>query len=173
MKELFLLRHCKSSWDDPDIPDHDRPLTDRGRQAAGVMGRYLLGRDMLPELILCSTAVRTTETMRILTAEWPCTPPTEIEADLYLTGRHALLSRIARVNDNIRRVLAISHNPDVAQLALSLGRDGDSALVKSMEAKFPTGALAQIDLSIDRWADLPTAIGTLRQFVTPKSLGSA
>lgn len=169
MKDLFLLRHCKSSWDDPDRPDHDRPLTLRGRESARIMRAYLHDSKLLPDIILCSTATRTVETMTLMFEDWP-PPPVQKDPDLYLTGRHALLSRIARVDDRFDRAMVIGHNPDLQSLAASLAREGDDTAIKAMRDKFPTGALAHIEIGIDHWIDLPTAIGRLQAFVTPKQL---
>lgn len=171
MKDLLLLRHCKSSWDDPGARDHDRPLNARGRESARIMAQYVHDRGLRPDVILCSTAARTVETMTAVLEPWSPPPPVERDANLYLTGRHALLSRIARVDDHIRRVMVIGHNPDIESLASSLARDGDKAVIRAMRDKFPTGALAHIEIAIDQWIDLPTAIGTLKTFATPKQLG--
>jgi phosphohistidine phosphatase len=134
------------------------------------MGQFLLERGPMPDLIMSSTAVRAIETVNLLTLSWPPVPTVETDAGLYLTGRHANLSRIARANDSHTVVMLVGHNPDIHLLALSLARSGHESDMKAMATKFPTGGLAHISLAINRWADLPSAIGMLERFVVPKSL---
>ena len=84
MKTIFLLRHAKSSWDDDSLSDHDRPLSERGRAAAPRMGAYMRGAGYLPDLVLCSTSMRTRQTLDAVISELGVEPATEFQEELYL-----------------------------------------------------------------------------------------
>ena len=83
MKTVLFLRHAKSSWSSPDLDDHERPLNGRGRSASATMGRYLEDNDLLPDLILCSTAKRARETLKRASAGWRSVPRVQVEGALY------------------------------------------------------------------------------------------
>src|SRR5262245_53225155 len=119
-KLLVLLRHAKSSWADPDLPDHDRPLNGRGRDAAALVGRHLRQEGPHPDLVLCSSAVRTRQTLEGL--ELPGRVEVVIEDRLYGASAESLLSRIRQVPPGDGTVLVIAHNPGVEDLARTLDR---------------------------------------------------
>jgi phosphohistidine phosphatase len=154
MKRLFLLRHAKSSWDDEDLADHERPLSARGRRAADAMGRHLRAEGIEPELVLCSSAARTRETLaRIGLAG-------QVERELYGATASELIARLRAVPPSVESVLVIGHNPGMHDLALALtGEPGD---------KYPTGALATIDL--DDWGTISPGSGRMIDFVRPREL---
>lgn len=170
MKTLYVLRHAKSGWDDPDLADHDRPLDLRGERAALVMGRYLAQRRFIPDLILCSTARRAVDTRTLVTSQWPEEPRVVCDRTLYLTGEKTVLQRLAGVPDDVRAVLLIAHNPDLHELAVALARRGDQERLADLAAKFPTAAFAAIKLPLDRWADVAGVAGTLINYTVPKQL---
>ena len=130
MSRLYLLRHAKSSWDDPGLVDHDRPLAPRGRQAAEAIGAYLREHDIGPELVLCSSAARTRETLERVGLTG------QIEDALYGAGASALLARLHEVPDEVASVMLIGHNPGMRQLAVDLA---------GLDDKFPTAALATLE----------------------------
>ncbi|HML28696.1 MAG TPA: histidine phosphatase family protein [Hyphomicrobium sp.] len=119
MLSLALLRHAKSSWDATDIDDFDRPLNDRGRTAAPLMGAALQELNFAPELILCSSAKRTRETLGLVT---PFVKDAKVMFDdqLYLTSQETLYARLKAVPTDVKRVLMIGHNPGMHGLALFL-----------------------------------------------------
>ncbi len=170
MKTLLLLRHAKSGWDDPDLADHDRPLDWQGERAALVIGRYMQQEDLIPELVLCSTARRAMETHWLVSSQWTNPPPAEFDRGLYLTGDRALLHRLAQVDDRFKSVLVVGHNPDLHDLVLALARRGDPALLAAARDRFPTAAFAVIKLPIEHWAEILTATGFLLGLATPKTL---
>jgi len=157
MKRLYLLRHAKSSWDEAGLADHDRPLSSRGRRAADAMGRHLRAEGIAPQLILCSSAARTRETLTRIGLE-----DAEIERELYGASAGELLARLRRVPADIESVLVIGHNPGTHDLAL--------ALAGAPAEKYPTGALATIDLEIDAWSAIAAGGGRLVAFVRPREL---
>jgi phosphohistidine phosphatase len=164
---LLLLRHAKSSWADPGIRDHDRPLNDRGRRAATAMGEHLRAQGWLPDVVLCSSARRTCETATLL--ELPAAAELVIEHDLYLADADTVLHRIRAVDDRAATVMVIGHNPTMHEVALDLVADGNKRAVRSLGEKYPTGALAVVDIR-SGWRALAPATGHLAAFVTPREL---
>ena len=170
MKTLLLLRHAKSSWTDPRMDDHDRPLNDRGRLAAPVIGQFIVDRGLMPDLILCSTARRAQETLERASALWPRVPATLSEKNLYLAASHKMIERLRQVDDSVGRLLMVGHNPGFEDLSIELASGGDSAALRRMSEKFPTAGLAVISFDISEWSKLERSRGTLLTFVTPRDL---
>jgi phosphohistidine phosphatase len=160
-KRLLLLRHAKSSWDDPTLSDHDRPLAPRGRKAAERMSRYLAEQDVSISLVLCSSARRTRQTIDLVA------PSGEIQIDPGLYGASAdqLLDRLRQVPEEARTVMVVGHNPGLHELAIDL-LDAGTELA---ERKFPTGALATLSFS-GTWEELGTGRAELEGFVVPREL---
>jgi len=167
-KKLFLMRHAKSSWDDPKLDDHERPLTTRGRKAAAGMAGYIRDKKIAPDVILCTSAVRARETLELLRAELPNTPTVKIEPKLYPATSEDLLRRIRRLSPRASSVLVIGHNPAMQELVLSLASRGPE--LDSVRKKFPTSALAILEARVDRWGALAPEGAALVGFVTPKKL---
>jgi phosphohistidine phosphatase len=161
-RNLALMRHAKSSWDDPAQADHERPLNPRGRRAATRMGRYLRDEGIVPDLVLCSSARRARQTLELLSLG----PRVDvsIEEELYGAGAEAMLARLRRIGDAVSSVLLVGHNPGTQELALAL-TDEDPRVVS-----FPTAALADLRLRSDTWADLGPGGATLHAFVMPRQL---
>ena len=170
MKQLFLLRHAKSSWDDNSLADHDRPLSERGRAAAPRIGAYMRGGGYLPDLVLCSTSTRTRLTLDAVLAELGVEPAIEFEEELYLAAPGEMLDLVRSVPDTVEAVLMVAHNPGTGMLAAALSGDGLPQRMNLMRAKFPTTGLAIIELSVDRWKDTIGGCGTLKEFVRPRDL---
>lgn len=170
MKKLYVLRHAKSSWDAMDLPDHDRPLAPRGERAALVIGRYMAQRDLIPELVLCSTATRSTETLRLVASQWEQEVRTVRDRSLYLTGARTIRQRVAQTEDPVKVILVIGHNPDLHDLTVALAEPGSQAHRRLAETKFPTAALAIFHFAIPDWPSLRSATGTLVDLKTPKVL---
>ena len=166
-RRLLLLRHAKSSWDEPHLADHDRPLSGRGRRAARALLDHLTETDAVPELVLCSSAVRTMETLDGIRGALPPGTTIEIEGGLYAADVDELLARLRRVSETVGSAMLIGHNPGLEDLAMLLVGAGDAAARSAMEAKFPTAALAH--LSVDGpWRELAPGVATLGDFWTPR-----
>ncbi|MEQ9814305.1 MAG: histidine phosphatase family protein [Azospirillaceae bacterium] len=170
MKRLILLRHGKSRWTDTDIPDHDRPLAPRGERAAVLMGRYLRQIEQPIDLVLSSTAKRARDTWALAATQIDGLIPTRTDGGIYLKGSDGLLDRIQEIEDGVANLLVVGHNPDLEDLCQLLAEDGDNALRGAAAKKFPTGAVAILDLDIDDWVDLPGSTGKLVDFKAPKNL---
>jgi phosphohistidine phosphatase len=145
MKTLLLLRHAKSSWKETEVADHDRPLNKRGRRTAPLIGEYLQAEGLLPDLILCSSAVRAHETA-LLVAE-ACSYRGEIRQNraLYLAEPQAYVEALRQVADEHERLLVVGHNPGVEMLVKALTGE---------ETAMPTAALAAMELALEHWRDL-------------------
>lgn len=169
-RRILLLRHAKSSWDEPGRDDFDRPLAPRGRRAAAVMGVYLRDEDMIPDLVLCSAARRAAETWEIAAHELPRVPAVEHDPSLYMAPAERLLKRLKKLPAAVETVLVIGHEGGVDALARRLVRDGAAPLRKRLGEKYPTAALVAIAVSLDDWAMLAEKSGTLTCFAAPKDL---
>ena len=161
-KQLLLLRHAKSSWDHPGLSDHERPLNARGRRDAARMGEHLRGRAISPELVLCSSAVRTRETLAGLALG----PSVEVVVDptLYGASSGELHARVRVVDDAVGVLMLIAHNPGTHALATTLVDD------PLRIPAYPTAALTDLVAPIDSWAELRPGVARLEEFVTPKTL---
>ena len=170
MRQLLLLRHAKSSWDDPRLSDHSRPLNGRGRAAAGAMRQAMLGLALTPDMVLVSTAQRTQETLAAL-EPWEETPLVEPMDALYLATAPELLKILnASVAETARSVMVIGHNPGLHELAvLLMGSARDPADAKRLADGFPTGALAEFSVP-GPWHTLAAGGARLHRFLCPRDL---
>ena len=171
MKTVVLLRHAKSSWGDARLDDHERPLNRRGERAAEVIADHIAKKGPRPDLILCSTATRTRQTLAPLVQRLSApAPPILLEKGLYLATEAALLARLQDAPDEAGAVLLIGHNDGIWRLAEVLAGRGRAALLGALHSKFPTGALATLKAPIDHWTDLAAGSAELAGFVRPRDL---
>lgn len=170
-RQLLLLRHAKSSWDDPALDDFDRPLAKRGLDAAPAMGREIARRGWIPQKALVSAALRTRDTWRLVSGEWgTLRPEIEFSRAIYEASAADVLAEIRKTAKPVSTLLVVSHNPGMEDLAgrLASGRSDTGALDR-LRAKFPTGALARFEFEGD-WQHLKTGTARLTHFVRPKDL---
>ena len=167
---LLLLRHAKSSWDEPGLPDLARPLAPRGRRTAPRMAQRMLERRWVPDLVLASPAERVRETWRLMAPQLGEQIPCRTLRTLYPGAPSRLLLTLRRAPDAARNILLIGHNPGLAAFAASLCGAGAKTARERMSSKFPTAGLAVIDFDLARWADLAPGTGRLKAFVRPKDL---
>jgi phosphohistidine phosphatase len=168
MRTLYLLRHAKSSWDDPALPDRKRPLAPRGRRDAKRIAKHLLRLGIDPELVLCSAAERTRETLALVRPALPRSA-VSLEDDLYGASSGRLLERLRIVPEDVGSVMLIGHNPGLEDLAVGLAAAGPE--LERLKAKFPTAALATLTLERTTWSELKEGDGELVAYVVPKELG--
>lgn len=169
MPLLHLLRHAKSS-SDRDEPDPARRLSRGGRDAARQVGRHLAASLDGLDLVLCSTARRTRETLELVLAELGPPPPTRTEEALYLASPETLLRLLRQLGAETERVLVIGHNPGLHELALALADPASPDFAALASGSFPTAARASFRLEAP-WPEIGSAAVPLIAYVTPKSLG--
>jgi phosphohistidine phosphatase len=170
MRELLLLRHAKSSWDQPGLPDRERDLVPRGMAAAARMGALLRDLRLTPDLVMCSTARRAMRTWQ-LASEQLHPPPTMIESDaLYLAAPKRMQAVVRGSGGAARRLLLVGHNPGMHAFANRLTATGDVVARGRLAEKFPTAGLALIGFAIRSWADLRPGSGELLGFWRPRDL---
>jgi phosphohistidine phosphatase len=175
MRQLLLLRHAKSTWDDASMPDRDRPLNARGRRSAAAMRLAMRNLGLSPDVVLVSTARRTMETLEAL-EPWDDAPLIDPVDSLYLANLMQLTAALHGVAETVRSVLLIGHNPGLHDLALNLA--GDQAMraggksERALADGFPTGALAEFVVP-GSWWDLRAGGGRLVRFLTPRMLEGA
>jgi phosphohistidine phosphatase len=170
MRRLMLLRHAKSDWSQGVGGDHGRPLNGRGREAAPKVGAYVAQANLLPDLILCSTAERTRQTFELLTGAFATAPKVRFEDELYLAEPEAIISLVRDTPDKIHTLMVIGHNPGIHQVASDLVGSGNDDAREKLAAKFPTAALAVIDFATDDWNEIGPHAGRLDRFITPRLL---
>ena len=171
MKTLYLLRHAKSSWDDPVLDDFDRPLAARGRAAAPRIGAFMRAQGWLPDLVLCSTARRTRETWALVAAEIDAEIAATYTDALFHGSPGGLLEVLRGAPDSAMAVALVSHSPGIECLAARLSGPGsDAAGLELLRGKFPTAALAVIEINAERWDAVEAGGGRLRRFVRPRDL---
>jgi phosphohistidine phosphatase len=168
VKRLYLLRHAKSSWDNPELVDRERPLAPRGRRAAVLVAEHLRREGVSAELVLCSSALRARETLGAILPALDGDVEIRIEGGLYAAGTGDLLERLQAVPDSIASVMLIGHNPCLQDLALSLATRG--AGLERLREKFPTGALATLAVGDESWSALSAGDATLEAYVVPREL---
>ncbi len=161
MKQLLIIRHAKSSWDNPDLPDNERPLNKRGLEDAPLMANVLKKYNLKIDKVYSSSALRAKMTIEIFAQELKL-PKNIIEFtdELYNASRRDILNFIKRLDDKFQSIAIVGHNPGLTDFVHFLLYDFDYDL--------PTCALVGVDLEIDRWIDLKSGTGALKFFEYPK-----
>lgn len=174
MKTLSLLRHAKSSWDDPVERDFDRPLNGRGHRAARRMGEWLKENGPLFDLVVASPALRIRQTIEGVEAGLEAKLRPVFDKRIYMASAASLFELIQETPDDVGHLLLIGHNPGLEDLLL-LATEGDvSTLRGEAEVKYPTATFATVELPLDRWAEAEEGLaGRLKAFVRPRDLDSS
>ncbi len=192
MRQLLLLRHAKSAWDDKALPDQDRPLSPRGRRAAAAMRQAMRELGLAPDMVMLSPSRRTRETLEAL-EPWDEAPLIEPTDGLYLATAAQLLEVLHGVPETVRSLMLIGHNPGLHELAVRLvgpramaarhdgpgggpsggpgGEPGGASgrAIEHLAAGYPTGALAEFGIA-GPWWQLATGGGQLIRFLRPRDL---
>jgi phosphohistidine phosphatase len=169
MKSLHLLRHAKSSWKDPSLNDHDRPLSKRGRQTAKMMAAYLRRSKIAPDLVICSTAMRAQQTLGPIAKAAKKLPRIVLARGIYEGAQRTLWEQLWNLPESATSVLLIGHNPALQDLALELVQADLNKLLPAAGEKFPTGAMASFRFD-GAWKALEPHGAVLASFVTPKAI---
>jgi phosphohistidine phosphatase len=160
MKTLLIMRHAKSSWDNPAQEDHERPLNKRGRRDAPRMGCWLREQSLEPELIVVSSARRAQQTAELLAPECG-SAVIQTEPLLYHASQHAWEQVVRALPDSASRILCVGHNPGIEEFLHSLTQQGVS---------MPTAAIAWVELQIQSWSQFAVDGAKLRDVWRPKEL---
>ncbi|MFF8867365.1 SixA phosphatase family protein [Streptomyces sp. NPDC015139] len=167
MRRLMVLRHAKSAWPE-GVEDHRRPLAPRGLRDAAAAGRALAEAGGLPDLALCSTAVRARRTWELAAAEWGTPPPVRYDRRLYAAGVADLLDVVREVPREVETLLLVGHNPGLEELVTELAGDGLDDSLERLRAKFPTSAIAVLTWRGTGWPALGPGTALLTSFMVPR-----
>jgi phosphohistidine phosphatase len=164
MKTLLLMRHAKSSWKYSSLADHDRPLNKRGYRDAPLMGQLLIDRELVPQRILCSSAIRARQTAEAIAAKVGFSGEIDFLDRLYMAEVEGYINVLSELPDDLERVMVIGHNPGLETLLQIL-----SGRIESL----PTAVIAHIALPIDNWTQLNGQMaGEMVEIWRPKDLRS-
>jgi len=162
MKSVLLLRHAKSSWKHPDLNDQDRPLNKRGKRDALIMGRLLKRKDLVPDIIISSTAIRARSTAEAVAKAYGYKGEIILNKSLYAAGPEAYLGLMRDLSDKYVRVLIVGHNPGLEELVEML--TGEIHLI-------PTCSLAHVKFRVGKWSDIDNKIkGQVADIWRPRDL---
>ena len=161
MKRLFILRPAKSSWTDIDLADFDRPLNDRGLQAAPFMGRYIAEQGYMPDAIVSSPAKRARETAGLVKENSGFVPDIRFDERIYEASPNTLREVASELPDQVNSAMLVGHNPGV---------EGFIRYLTGQIEPMPTAALAVIELEIDSWDQIDHLTGRLVTVIRPKTL---
>ncbi|MBP6978579.1 MAG: phosphohistidine phosphatase SixA [Bacteroidales bacterium] len=162
-KSLYIVRHAKSSWDEPELADEERPLLEKGVQKTYKVIDYLNERQVTVDLILSSPAVRAYETARLIAQgiRYPVENISRIQ-DIYHLDTQQMLNKLTGLSDEIHSVMIVGHNPGVTQLAsLLLGKQLDW---------LPTSAVVGIEFSTHQWQEIAGARRAVLFMIHPRML---
>ena len=165
VRHIVVIRHAKSSWDDPSVADHDRPLSKRGRNALPRLLDHVEGLELPPDLVLCSSSRRTRETLDGIRRAFSRKVRVETEAELYGASAEQLITKLRRLDDHVTTVVLIGHNPGVADLVdlLAVAPSTGGAAIDA----FPTAAVAVLSVA-GPWSALRSGCASLESFWTPR-----
>ena len=170
-KTLYLLRHAKSGWDDPVARDFDRPLNKRGEKAARTIGQWMAANGVTFEQVFASPAVRVIDTLDGVWAGYGRKMEPTWDRRIYLASSATLLDVLREVSDDHDSVMMVGHNPGMEDVVFDLvPDDGSSPLREEVEVKYPTAALAQLEIDIESWGDIGKPVAQLKRFVRPRDL---
>lgn len=168
MRRLLLLRHAEA--DRPfAVEDHERPLSERGRRQSAVIGQYMAHESLLPELAVVSTSRRTQETWQLVQACVGADIPQRDEPRIYEAAHENIIEVIKGTPDHIGTLLLVGHNPGFERLATTLAASGRPSAMSLLQDHFPTGSLAVLDLSINKWREVAAGTGYLERFEKPET----
>lgn len=170
MKQLSLLRHAKSSWEDPVERDYDRPLNGRGRRAARRMGQWMRDEGVVFDAIVASPALRTRQTIEGVEEGAGHRLAVIWDKRVYMASAANLFAAIQDIDDRIGHLLLVGHNPGIEDLVLDATRGQPSVLRAAVEAKYPTAAFATLDFAVERWTEIADGTAGIARFVRPRDL---
>lgn len=166
-KRLILTRHAKSSWVDPAMSDHDRPLNARGRGAATDVGAWLASRGYLPDEVLCSDAVRTRETWERIAPAFGTEPKVTMKPALYHAGAEVMLAVLRHATGDT--VMMVGHNPGIADFAERIVAQSPA---HALFRRYPSGATLVASFEVENWDEVGFGMGAVRDFIVPREIAA-
>ncbi|MFD0564200.1 SixA phosphatase family protein [Kitasatospora saccharophila] len=164
-RRLIVLRHAKADW--PDVPDELRPLAERGRADAAAAGRWLAEHGLVPDRVLCSTAVRTRQTWELAEPELGGAPELVLEPRAYRAEADELVDLLRESPPVVRTVMLVGHRPEVQELVLGLARESGSEALERLREKFATAGIAVLDVP-GEWGQLAPRGAELTDYAVPR-----
>ena len=156
-----MLRHAKSSWDNANLSDFERPLNERGLKAAPLMGNVMKTNQFEPQIILSSPARRAEQTAILVKEAAGFDGDVKFEKRIYEASTAQLFEVVSEQNEKTESILLVGHNPGIENLIRALTGETHS---------MPTAALAVIDLETNRWSEINSLTGKLRTLIRPKEI---
>ncbi len=164
MKELLIMRHGKSDWEDLSLNDYDRPLKKRGIKAAASMGKKIQSLNLTPDIILSSPAARAKDTTNIFIQNCPYSNEVLWLEDIYFENEHRILAHLQKLSNSYQRAMIVGHNPTLEHLTNILVSSG------GLNVKIPTAAILYISFPVDTWEEIKISKGLLEWSLPPKIL---
>ncbi|WP_285734225.1 SixA phosphatase family protein [Kitasatospora phosalacinea] len=168
-RRLIVLRHAKADW--PDVPDELRPLAERGRADAVAAGRWLAEHGLVPDRVLCSTAVRTRQTWELAEPELGGAPELVLEPRAYRADADELVELLRELPPVVRTVMLVGHRPEVQELVLGLARENGNGhrneALERLREKFATAGIAVLDVP-GEWGQLAPGSAELADYAVPR-----
>ena len=173
MKKVIVLRHAKSSWSDPSLEDHDRPLNARGRQTALIIAEWLAHQKHRPDTILCSSSRRTQETVERMRKIDQKLPDPVVEPGLYHASPGTMLDRMRALPPDCATVMLVGHQPGLGSLIRRLSDGREKRRCRRAYEHFPTAAAAVLEIDIADWSELDAETARFVDFAKPRELMDA
>jgi phosphohistidine phosphatase len=161
MKTLLLLRHAKSSKDDPALEDFDRPLNKRGKEDAKTIGKYISKKKLRPDLVISSPANRARQTTELVLKAADLKIDPQFDERIYEASAQQLLKVVSEIEEDASAVMLVGHNPGFEELF---------EVLTGETTRLPTASLACIELAVDKWKQVRPEIGKLKWLISPKKL---
>jgi phosphohistidine phosphatase len=165
-RTLILLRHAKSDWP-TGVPDHERPLNERGERDAPCTGDWLVAARRVPDLVVCSTAIRTRQTYALVSAAFAGEPEVVYTEDLYGASAGEMLEVVRAAPEDAATVMLVGHNPGTQQLALALADDTHKELVARIYNRYPTNTATILETG-SPWAALDPGGASVVDVASPR-----
>lgn len=173
MKTVTLLRHAKSDWSETVTRDFDRPLNERGKRAALLMGKWAKAKGLTFDSIVASPAVRVTETIDLFLEGYGGAIDTRWDRRIYLASSMTLIDVLQDLPDTLGTVMMVGHNPGLEDLVLDIVPDDSTDLLRNaVEVKYPTASIATLQFDADGWSDVGKP-AKIVAFVRPRDLDPA
>lgn len=173
MRTLYLLRHAKSSWSDSSLDDFDRPLNARGKATRDILADWFRTHEIRPDLVICSPAKRTRQTLKPIRKIWEPRPEIVYEPKVYEASVSALKGVLRTAAPKAHSILLVGHNPGLQMLALDLIDGSTDEANRALQGKFPTGAIVRLSAESDDWQHMRGETFKLRDFILPRGLIAA